>query len=252
MKIKALIIEDNPQAALVLEELCAAHPDVDIVGTVGSLEEGRELFYCQRPNLLFLDIELPDGSGIDFWNEVRSQVSWHTHVVFYTAFDHYVIDALRSQAHDFLLKPVLADDFNDMLSRYYRKCTELLLTDAPRISGDAENGKAPLMVVDNKNNRIVIQPESIALFHYISDRKLWETVCVDGESYIMRHGLNADRILDLSGNFVQVHKSYIVNIKFMARFEDNHIVFRPPFENIKDVTVSKLHRHALFEHFCML
>ncbi len=107
--IRTIIIDDEPSAvnvlSLLLKKKCA--DDIDIIGTSGSPFEGRDMIERLKPDLVFLDIEMPGMTGIDL---LRSFDDPYFQVVFVTAYDAYAIEAFRLSAVDYLLKPVEADD----------------------------------------------------------------------------------------------------------------------------------------------
>lgn len=99
---RALLIDDEPLARLELRRLLARHPEVEIVGEAGTMEEGAALLREPGYTLVFLDVQLRGGSGFDLLPEVRAGVG----VVFVTAFDQYAVRAFEVNAIDYLLKPV--------------------------------------------------------------------------------------------------------------------------------------------------
>lgn len=254
MNIPTLIVEDNPQAAAALAEMLEKQKQLAPVQVAHSLAEARDAICTLRPVLLFLDIELPDGNGIDFWEEMRNTYAGFLHVVFYTAFDQYVLRVLRAGGHDYLLKPVSQEEVVAALSRFYTSCTEHYLSVQNAGGGSAARGEQPqdILVLDNLGNRVAIKPAEICFFRYVSPRKLWEVFCMDGSSYTLRHGAKAPLLLQISPNFVQTHKSYIVNTSCITRIEGSHIFLTHPYENFDEVQVSKLYRNELLERFCLL
>lgn len=107
--IRTIIIDDEPSAvnvlSLLLKKKCG--DEVDIIGTSGSPFEGRDMIERLKPDLVFLDIEMPGMTGIDL---LRSFSDPFFQVVFVTAYDAYAIEAFRLSAVDYLLKPVEASD----------------------------------------------------------------------------------------------------------------------------------------------
>ena len=102
--INTLIIDDDNPSVLVLTERLKAFSDVQIVATAHNGEGGRNAVMKYKPDLLFLDIELPDISGLDFLSSLDKNIDWDMKVVFYTSYEKYLLQALRLQAFDFLLK----------------------------------------------------------------------------------------------------------------------------------------------------
>ena len=122
-KIRAVIIDDEETA---IDNLCfelKKYPWISVEGIACNGKAGIRLLEKERPDLLFLDVELPDMLGMDLAIKVHEQQNWDMHIVFYTAYNKYLIDALRSYAFDFLLKPVDSEELSRMGSGpavYYR------------------------------------------------------------------------------------------------------------------------------------
>ncbi|MCB0531436.1 MAG: response regulator transcription factor [Lewinellaceae bacterium] len=116
MKIKTLIIDDNPFILdLLSDQLEQTHPNVAIVGTASTGAEALEKIQKHRPDLIFLDVELPDMSGFDVLAELEG-IDFQT--IFITAFSHYAIMAIRFNALDYLVKPIEPKELAHALRRY--------------------------------------------------------------------------------------------------------------------------------------
>ncbi len=100
--MRTLVIDDEPLARRELRRLLAAFPWVRIVGEASDVDEAREQIDSLAPDLIFLDIQMPGGSGFD----VLSRVERLPRVIFTTAYDHYAVKAFEVSALDYLLKPV--------------------------------------------------------------------------------------------------------------------------------------------------
>ena len=116
--MKAVIIDDEKAAALDLARRLEAYPDINVVGTAQGGVEGLELLAKHNPDVLFLDIEMPDLSGIDFLERMDRQSNGRCKVVMFSAHDKYMLSAFRNQAFDFLMKPIDAD-LRTVLQRVY-------------------------------------------------------------------------------------------------------------------------------------
>lgn len=102
--IRALLVDDSPGSLRTLRNLLGRYcPQIEIVGEALSAHEGYEQMLIHDPNLLFLDIEMPGGSGFDL---LEMAVGRSFEVIFITAFDHYALEAIRHCALDYVLKPV--------------------------------------------------------------------------------------------------------------------------------------------------
>jgi len=115
--MKALIVDDEEGARDILERLLMKVPDVEIIGKASSADEALELILSGKPDIIFLDIQMPEKSGfdlIDYLNRYLLQ----THVVFVTAHAEHAIHALKVAAFDYLLKPVMLSELRDTVLRF--------------------------------------------------------------------------------------------------------------------------------------
>jgi two-component system LytT family response regulator len=100
--MKAIIVDDEPLARRELRRLLAAHPRVQVIGEAGNIDEARDCIEKHSPDLVFLDIQMPGGTGFD----LLTQLERVPRIVFTTAYDQYAVKAFDVNALDFLLKPI--------------------------------------------------------------------------------------------------------------------------------------------------
>src|SRR3954471_5989535 len=101
--IRAVLVDDEPPARVRMRQLLEAVGDVTVVGEAGSAIEARDVIRDTKPDLLFLDVEMPEVRGTAL---AASLPEPRPFIVFATAFDHYGLDAIAVEATDYLLKPV--------------------------------------------------------------------------------------------------------------------------------------------------
>jgi two-component system, LytTR family, response regulator len=100
--MKALIVDDEPLARRELRRLLAAHPSIRIVGEAGNIDEAHERIESLAPGVVFLDIQMPGGTGFD----LLARLDRVPRVIFTTAYDRYAVKAFDVNALDYLLKPI--------------------------------------------------------------------------------------------------------------------------------------------------
>ena len=103
--IKTIIVDDEINSIHNLEEDLKAYPEIEILDTITSSQKAKKSIIQYQPDLLFLDVEMPYINGIELLQEIRPYVRNSMRVIFYSAFDKYMLDALRASAFDYLLKP---------------------------------------------------------------------------------------------------------------------------------------------------
>ena len=112
--IRVLIADDEAPSRVRMRELLAAHPDIEVAGEAASGVEAMELAMQLRPDVIFLDIQMPGSSGIDV---AACLPNPHPYVIFCTAHDRYAVDAFELHAVDYLLKPIAGARLSQALDR---------------------------------------------------------------------------------------------------------------------------------------
>lgn len=112
-RIKTLIIDDEWLIRSELKTMLVRYPNIDVIGEAANVMEAIKLYEALKPDLVFLDIQLPGGSGFDFLNRVDGSFK----LVFITAFDQFLNEAKQYRAIDYLMKPIS----RDKLSKVIRK-----------------------------------------------------------------------------------------------------------------------------------
>lgn len=242
--IRAFIVDDNHEAIEVLKRMLESNYSVEVVGTAHDAETAIKDIIDTEPGLIFLDVELPTMSGLEFCSLIRNEIKPETKVVFYTGYDKYMLEAIRRQAFDYLLKPPTEHDLSQIMTRYY----ENKLATIPQLP--RTGGHMPLiLVVSPKNEHTTLRLEDCAFFRYNQGRKIWEIVCVDETVYTLRHRTTADVILNYSSDLVQIHKRYIVNINHIKMIQDSQCILKEPMQHVKELKISKSYRPDLMTAF---
>lgn len=115
--IRVLLIDDEEEATDLLANLLAQWEDVHVIDKVHDSAGALKAFLKHRPDIVFLDIQMPNSDGLEFAKEVKS-FDLETKIVFVTAYEEYAIKALRQEAFDYLLKPVSRLELSEVLNRF--------------------------------------------------------------------------------------------------------------------------------------
>lgn len=244
--IRTYIVDDDAGAAALLRRQLQDY-SVDIVGVAADADQATlDEISLQNPDLLFLDVELPSMSGLDFYTQLRPLVKPKMKVVFYTGYDKYMLEALRREAFDYLLKPASKQELAKIMLRYY----ENRLSQMQSARDKREDTQPPnVMIVNAINEHTVLRFQDIAFFRFDGERRLWEVVTTNDTCQSLRHRTTADVILAYSKDFVQIHKHYIVNVNKICRVSDSQIILAEPLSHITELKISKNFRHNLMSTF---
>ena len=218
--MKAVIIDNEPPMVKALQGLLKMYcPQVTVIGTADGCETGRNLIMGQQPDLVFLDVEMDDGTGIDMVKSIKSQ---QLHVIFVTAHDKYAIQAFQCSAIDFLLKPVDPDDLIRSVTRFEeaRKATDLemqlaVLTEHLKGGG---NRQQKIVLSDHESMHLV-KIEDITWC--VAEGSYTRFKLLDGQEIMVSKNLKSYEDILSDQDFVRIHNSYLVNINHIKRFERN-------------------------------
>ena len=242
--VKVFIVDDNIEAIKVLKHMLENNYSVSVLGSACDAETAADAIIKAEPDIIFLDIELPTMSGLDFCTLIRNDIKPETKIVFYTGHDKYMLDAIRRQAFDYLLKPPTEQDLSLLMARYY----ENKLASMPRFS-KVEKRLPIILVVNAMNEHLTLNLSDIAFFRFNQERKIWEIVCTDSSVYTLRHRTTTNVILNYSADFVQIHKRYIVNINKIKMIQESICILYEPLEGIRELKISKNYRQSFMATF---
>jgi two-component system, LytTR family, response regulator len=237
--IRALIVEDEPLSRRALHQLLSRHADVEILGECRDGIEAAEALEATQPDVMFLDIRMPERSGLEV-ARAAARADAPPLVVYVTAFDEFAVPAFETDAIDYLLKPVTEDRFDAALQRV----RERLALQARANARTAE----PPQYADRLRVHVRGGDELVATrtVDYIAAEDVYARVHATGKRYLMRVTLDAlERDLD-PAYFVRVHRSYIVRIDRIAavrRQPNGNCVVR--LSNGARIPVSRRRRQAV-------
>lgn len=161
MKIRAVIVEDSRLARNELKELIKLHDDLELVGEAGNVDDGVDLIESESPDLLFLDINMPEKDGFDLL-EMLDEVPI---TVFTTAYDEYAIKSFEYNALDYLLKPVSAKRFDMAMDKVRVK-----LDESQNISEKARQlSKTSQIFIKDGESCWLVKIGDIALFEIVGN-----------------------------------------------------------------------------------
>ena len=220
--IKAIIIDDENSAinvlSLLLKKKCK--DDVEVIATTTSPIEGKELIEQHKPDLVFLDIEMPGMTGIDL---IRSLHNPNFHVVFVTAYDAYAVEAFELSAIDYLLKPIGADK----VERVINKIKENIRKNQLLMNEQLQQLERIFKMSTNPNdNKIGVGMADRIVFVNIPDIVYCEAqgnytnvILNDGRKIVASKTLGEFENQLLSKNFFRIHHSYLINMNRVKEFQ---------------------------------
>ena len=133
--MKVVIIDDDKNAGLALADLLETRYDMEVLGHALCALDGLALLNKHQPDVLFLDVQLPDVNGLDFIDKLSEFTHGRCQVVMYTAYDEYILTAFRKQAFDVLLKPINPQELDTIVRRLEKETEKEAEKEAERVVG---------------------------------------------------------------------------------------------------------------------
>lgn len=215
--IKAIIVDDEQRSRDALNGLIERYcPEVFIIAQANGCQDGIEKAQKFNPDLVFLDIQMTDGSGFNF---LEAFEKFNFEVIFTTAHDQYAIKAIRYSALDYLLKPIDPDELKAAVRKFMQKQDKGQINNNIKVL--LENLKNP----SNESKKIILSTSEG--MHIVSTDDIIR--CESDDYYTKFFFLNATSILIsktlkqneaiLSDfNFIRPHKSHLINIKYIKSY----------------------------------
>jgi len=220
-KIRAILVDDEELARQVLHELLAAHPEIEIVAECANGFEAVRAVTELKPDLLFLDIQMPKLDGFEVLELVGTDMS----VIFVTAYDSYALKAFEVHAVDYLLKPFGAHRLEAALGKTRERLSGK--TPSPMELAAAARPPAQFLerVVVRDGTRVSIIP--VSKLDYVEAQDDYVAFISEGKKHLKQQPLaDLEKALD-PARFLRIHRSYIVNLERIARVEpygkDSHL-----------------------------
>lgn len=225
--IQCIIVDDEPIAREILENHLSRTNDVEVVGNCKNAIEAFKIINAQAVDLIFLDINMPEISGLSFVRSINQDIK----VIFTTAYREYAVDGFDLQAVDYLLKPISFERLLQAINKY-------------------RNENSPILV--NKPTEII--PEKSDYFFVRADRKMIKICFADIlfieslSDYIKIHLTNKtvvtrETITNIEAklpqkDFIRTHRSFIASILNIDSFTNEYVEIQK-----KIIPISRSHKH---------
>ena len=235
MKIRALIVDDEPLARQRIRLLARDEPDLELIGECAGGKDALAAIERDPPNLLFLDVQMPEMDGFEVLQKLpRERLPV---VVFTTAYDQHAVRAFEAHALDYLLKPFQPERFKAAVARAREHLANQQASSAARGLLDLLAGRPSLpaaTVATNILTRLTIKTDEKMVVIKSADIDSIESagnyvaVNVGKESHILRETLNALETQLDPEKFLRVSRSAIVNLdrvkELQPMFKGEHII----------------------------
>ncbi|HEY0154719.1 MAG TPA: LytTR family DNA-binding domain-containing protein [Longimicrobium sp.] len=193
--IRALLVDDEPLARRGLHQLLAPHADVEIVGECGDGRSALDAIRALRPDLLFLDVQMPELDGFAVMRALGADAP--PAVVFLTAYGEFALEAFDVEAVDYLVKPVREERFEEALRRARRRLPA-----------------ADHFLVPGARGQVVIRVDEV---EWIEADDYYARIHAHGRSYLLREALASIEERLAGTRLVRVHRGALVHLDRIRR-----------------------------------
>ncbi len=243
MQLKTIIVEDEQTSREILKNYLTKYcPTVEIVGEAQNIDEALVLIRNNELDLLFLDVEMPYGSGFDLLDKFDT-IDFE--VVFVTAYDQYAIEALNNHASYYLLKPISIDELikavdyvTEIKSKEYDLQNAVLV---PKIN--SINDK---ITIPTQQGFEVLEMKDI--MYCKADDNYTELFLENNQKKLVSKTLKYFQDILAESGFARIHKSYLVNVSYIAAYKKGK-GGTVALSNGKELSVSASRKAELLSYF---
>lgn len=209
MKIRTLLVDDEPHAIEIIERYLANFPDFEIIDRCGDAIRAFQILQQKKIDLIFLDIKMPGLSGTDLIKSLKNPPK----VIFTTAYSEYAVDGFELNAIDYLLKPVSFDRFlkaMDKAMTHFGNQNTVALIDKPR-----DIVKDRLIYIRVERKMVKINVNEICWIESIKD---YVKVVLLDKTYVSKHKISLLEELLPEEQFCRIHRSFIISVPKVERY----------------------------------
>ncbi|MFM2369200.1 MAG: hypothetical protein RL619_1500 [Bacteroidota bacterium] len=211
---KALIIDDEKHCIITLEHLLSQIENVTVVATTQDSTLSKKLIEQYQPDIVFLDIEMPEMNGFDVINQFETLPF---KVIFTTAYDQYALKALRMNALDYLLKPIAKNDITIALEKYQNKEMEISKDQVQNLHLFNNGKMQDTIALSTQQGLLFVKIDDIM---YLEASSCYTFIVMNDKTKHLASKTMAtfEEVLSDNPLFFRTHKSHIVNLKFIKQY----------------------------------
>ncbi len=239
--MKTIIVEDKAYIRKgLLNLLEIIDTDVEVIGECGSVKEATVVANACKPDLIFLDISLTDGNAFEFLEQTEHLTY---KVIFITAYEEYALQALKSGAVDYILKPVDVEELEAALEKVEHLSIAQQKQQIKAVQANWVNEDSKLILSLHDSFQVIDLNE---LLYCESDKGYTTFYCSNNKKYLVSKTLKDFENQLSTSNFVRTHQSYIVNLKYIDKYEKSGAIH---LKNGKKIPVSSRKKEQFLTTF---
>ena len=214
--IKAVIIDDEKRSRDTLVGMVERYcPNIEIIGQADGCQTGILKIKELSPDIVFLDIQMPDGSGFKLLEDLDE---YNFEVIFTTAHDQYAIKAIRFSALDYILKPINPDDLKNAIDKYLQKQNKGQINKNIQVLLDniKSPNVVPKIILNTSEGIYIVKTDDIIRCE--SDDYYTRFFFINDSMILISKTLKQNEELLSEYNFIRTHKSHLINIKHIKSY----------------------------------
>ncbi len=248
--ITAIIVEDDPIFRdMLLDMLPKASAKVNLLETCATIRQAKLAIEKLNPQLVLLDVELPDGKGMDLLNHYEEFGNFET--IFITSHDKYAIDAIKKNAADYIVKPVKLDELNQALQKVHKRLEVYsILLKVEELTTYVDKLKQQNL----QENKIMINTNEGAIFVKVGDIVKLESesnytiiYLENNKKIIASKTLSVFEEMLESLNFMRVHRSFVINLTKIKNIDNDNGNYFARMTDGSKVEISRRKKKDFFE-----
>jgi two-component system LytT family response regulator len=213
--IEAVIVDDDPlNLALLKAQIANNFNDIEIIGTAVNVKTGQELIESTNPDLVFLDIAMPDGTGFDL---LENLINTNFQVIFCTANDQHALRAFEFSAVDYLVKPISVDDLKKSISKYKKLNSIDNITGKLQTLRDNFSTPNKKLILPSMSGMKIVNVDDIVRFE-ASDSYSYVYILNEKTPFLVSRGLKTFEDLLTTSCFARVHNKHFINLKYVVEY----------------------------------
>lgn len=206
MALRTIIIEDNEFDQLILKKFIDQDDELQLMETFVNAKDAMSRIKALKPDLIFLDVEMPEMSGIEFLNSIKEVPQ----IIMITNHQSYAIDAFENDVTDFIIKPPNKDRYEKAVSKA-KKINEWLIL-------DAEDDRFIYIRVDREDIKILLKE-----ILYVEAKADYVRVQTKDKKYLVLSTMKSIATKLPIEDFVRIHRSFIVNVSNIQSYNGNEV-----------------------------
>ncbi len=225
-KFKAIIIDDEKESSDLLLDLLKGFPEIEILKTYQDPVEGIKGIIHYKPNLLFLDIQMPEKDGFDVLREIR-EYDLNPIVIFITGYDKFALQALKHAAFDYLVKPVDPAELKTTIEKLKTNRKDDLTNQVSKLLHHLNSNVK--LKFNTPSGFIII--DSSEIIYCQADRNYSEIYLSDGRKEVITCNLKKLFKTLPKDNFFRASRSLIINVDYIVKVERTKQIISIKYQN---------------------